>query len=92
MGSEYATKPSGPKITSQKRKRAGTDTLVTPSGDVDDPKAGEIEHDASPTKKKTNKSTGKQATEEKRLRRFRKSPPQSYLEKLERATTQRQGV
>lgn len=42
-----------------------------------------------PKKRKSRPSTGKEKQEEKRLRLFRKTAPQSYLEKLARATSQR---
>ena len=42
-----------------------------------------------PKKPKSRPSTGEKKQEEKRLRLFRKKAPQSYLEKLARATSQR---
>ena len=45
-----------------------------------------------PKKKREGQSPVKSKNEEKRLRVFRKKAPQSYLEKLSRATSQRQVV
>ena len=42
-----------------------------------------------PAKKKKGASSCNKKDEEKRSRRFRQHPPSSYLERLERATTQR---
>lgn len=48
--------------------------------------------DSSPKKKRKPQSPVKSKNEEKRLRVFRKKAPQSYLEKLSRATSQRHVV
>ena len=92
MGLEDPIKRSGPRSTNEKRKRVDNNAPITLSGNVDNPTRKKIDRNASQDDRKAKKSSRKEAAEEKRLRRFRKSPPQSYLEKLERATTQRQEV
>jgi hypothetical protein len=78
---EHDTATVSPK--SAKRKR----TIATAaSGRVD---VVDLTSDGSPRKKeKTDLSFLKEVTE-RRARRFRTHPPNSYLEKLARATTQR---
>jgi hypothetical protein len=54
------------------------------------PKTGQGQLLSSPgSTKKTSKPNSPKGSEEKRLKRFRQQPPQSYLQKLHRAQTQR---
>ena len=72
----------------KKRKRMATSTPTKQVINLDD---GEDDQEIfSPSKKKKKMATPKKANdEEKRLRRYRQKAPASYLEKLNRATTQR---
>jgi len=70
----------------KKRKRTLVQKKKLP---VVDPTSEASLENSSSLKKKTNPSPGKDKNEEKRLRVFRKRAPQSYLEKLHRATSQR---
>ena len=79
--------PSNPKSSSNKRKRPASSTptkgnVVDLTEDGDDQAVS-----ASPNRKKA--SPRKAQDVEKRLRKFRHYAPQTYLEKLHRATTQR---
>ena len=56
------------------------------------PKSSDQKQAAKETTTATKKAVTKKASPEKRLRVFRKAPPQSYLQKLERATSQRMVV
>ncbi|MCJ1452668.1 hypothetical protein MMC28_003011 [Mycoblastus sanguinarius] len=82
--------PSNPKSSSNKRKRPASSTptkgnVVDLTEDGDDQAVS-----ASPNRKKA--SPRKAQDVEKRLRKFRHYAPQTYLEKLHRATTQRMFV
>ena len=88
-GYEY-NKSMKPSSTIGKRKRNATTKDPAPASAL----ADEAEVDTgylSPSKPK-KRSSGKVKDEEKRLRRYRSHAPGSYLEKLERATTQRMFV
>lgn len=69
---------------SKKRKLTATSTTKS-KGQV----IGLTQEDEPQAKKKKAVSTRKAKDEEKRLRRFRPYAPSSYLERLNRATTQR---
>ncbi|KAL8711617.1 MAG: hypothetical protein Q9220_004027 [cf. Caloplaca sp. 1 TL-2023] len=71
---------SPPNESSKKRKR---DSISSSAKD---------EHEGSSTKQQKTASPKKKNDEEKRLRIFRKYPPHSYLQKLDRATSQRMFV
>jgi len=73
---------SQPVCVTKKRKRNAPSKAVADHANDDDAQAA-----SSPPKKK--KATPRKKDEEKRLRRFRQKAPESYLEKLHRATTQR---
>ena len=84
-------KPSAPVKPSRPKKPQGTSAL--PSHSTYD--AAHASAVTSPPPKKRKSKTGshsKAKDEEKRLRVFRKKAPLSYLEKLERATSQRMFV
>ena len=71
------------------RKRRRTATIPTSSSSVIDLTREDDEVMAINLKKKKTTSPRKGQDEEKRLKLFRKHPPQSYLEKLNRASGQR---
>ncbi len=71
----------------KKRKRTLVQKKKLPV--VDPTSEASLENSSSSKKKKTDPPPGKDKNEEKRLRVFRKRAPQSYLEKLHRATSQR---
>lgn len=83
-------------IKSTKRKRnvaTATSGLVDVVDLTDDPSLSASTATTATPKKRKSKSTAADSsgaqTPERRARMFRKHPPRSYLEKLERATTQR---
>ena len=76
---KWATLPSPRKSKSKKRMEDDSGTVAEDSG-------------SPPKKRKKPQSPVKSKDEEKRLRVFRKKAPQSYLEKLSRATSQRHVV
>ena len=71
---------------SKKRKMA---TPKSKGPVVDLTQQDETQINSPPTKKKKGASSRKKIDGEKRLRRFRPHAPSSYLERLNRATTQR---
>ncbi|KAN0085156.1 hypothetical protein V8E54_001623 [Elaphomyces granulatus] len=75
-----------------KRKKttasSGRLEVIDLTGD-DDPVPATI---PSPSKKRKRTASSDAAVPERRARRFRRAPPQTYLEKLARATTQRMYV
>lgn len=79
------TKPS----VSKKRKLAATSTPKSKGPAVDLAQEDEAQAHSPPAKKKKGATPRKAKDEEKRLRRFRAHAPSSYLERLNRATTQR---
>lgn len=70
----------------KKRKRMLVQKKKLP---VDPASEASLVNSSPPKKKKTNPSPDKDKNEEKRLRVYRKRAPQTYLEKLHRATSQR---
>ena len=74
---------------SKKRKMAATSTPKSKGPVVDLTQQDETQINSPPTKKKKGASSRKKIDGEKRLRRFRPHAPSSYLERLNRATTQR---
>ena len=74
---------------SKKRKMAATSTPKSKGPVVDLTRQDETQINSPPTKKKKGASSRKKIDGEKRLRRFRPHAPSSYLERLNRATTQR---
>lgn len=82
--------PYKPEAATGKRKRTGTATPSKAKGKAVDPTfrdEADLEVLSSKTKKRASPKKAKD--KEKRLRRFRQHAPASYLEKLQRATTQR---
>ena len=79
---------SGPP-PSKKRKLPATPSSKSKSPFVDLTQQDRNEVSSPTAKRKGGASTRKAKTEEKRLRRFRSHAPSSYLERLNRATTQR---
>ncbi|KAL9073231.1 MAG: hypothetical protein Q9161_003063, partial [Pseudevernia consocians] len=73
---------------SKKRKMAATSTPKTKGPVVDLTQEDETQAPSPPAKKNKGASSRKPKDEEKRLRRFRAHAPSSYLERLNRATTQ----
>ncbi|MCJ1369447.1 hypothetical protein MMC20_000658 [Loxospora ochrophaea] len=80
----------------RKRKRSIATPTKRRTPDVDltcDDQYDDFYEAAGSWKKKTNQSSSREkATEEKRLRRFRKHPPQTYLDRLHRVAGQRMFV
>ena len=74
---------------SKKRKMTVTSTPKRKGTVVDLTQEDETQTYYPLGKKMKGASSHKAKDEEKRLRRFRPHPPQSYLERLNRATTQR---
>jgi hypothetical protein len=89
MGSEGSPQHATPGAEGKKRKRVPDRTSGTSSGKVNSPTHVETDLLSTPANKKGKKSTAASVEKEKRLRRFRQKAPQTYLEKLHRATTQR---
>jgi len=89
---DYTTSPSASPSTVKRRKTTTTSAstlggkvkLIDLTGDDDE----EVEI-VTPPKKKRSKAAATSQDEEKRLKMFRKKAPLSYLEKLNRALTQR---
>jgi hypothetical protein len=82
--------PPKPVSAAKKRKRTATATPAKGKGKLVDHTFGDEAEVQSPSSKKKNRASPKKhKDEEKRLRRFRQHAPGSYLEKLQRATTQR---
>lgn len=75
---------------SKKRNMAATPKRKGPV--MDPTQEDDTQVHSPPTKKKKGASSRKAKDEEKRLRRFRPHAPSSYLERLNRATTQRMFV
>lgn len=75
--------------TSKKRRMAATSTPKSKGPVMNPTQQDENEVQYPSAKKKKGISHRKAKGEEKRLRRFRGYPPSSYLERLNRATTQR---
>ncbi|KAK3171139.1 hypothetical protein OEA41_003223 [Lepraria neglecta] len=79
----------------EKKKRVTRTTLRKGKGKgkaIDLTAEDDAQVQSPPSKKKKGASPRKAKDEEKRLRRFRQHVPSSYLEKLNRATTQRMFV
>lgn len=74
---------------SKKRKMAATATPNSKGVAMDLTLEDEPQAHSPPAKKKKGTSSRRAKDEEKRLRRFRSHAPSSYLERLNRATTQR---
>ena len=74
---------------SKKRKMAAKTTPKSKGPVVDLTQEDDTQVHSPPTKKKKGVSSRKAKDEEKRLKRFRAHAPLSYLERLNRATTQR---
>ena len=74
---------------SKKRRMAATSTPKSKGPAIDPTQHDENQVQHPSAKKKKNTSSRKAKDEEKRLRRFRGHAPSSYLERLNRATTQR---
>ena len=74
---------------SKKRKMAATSTSKSKEPFVDLNQQDEAQSNHPPAKKKKAASSRTGKGGEKRLRRFRSHAPSSYLERLNRATTQR---
>ena len=92
MATHDAKSTSGPEVGGRKRKRAAISNSMTGKETPQDLTLTNTENSATSSGKKPKNSLRKAALEEKRLRRFRKKAPSSYLEKLDRATTQRSGT
>ena len=75
--------------TSKKRRMAATSTPKNKGPVMNLTQHDENEVQYPPVKKKKGVSLRKAKDEEKRLRRFRGHPPSSYLERLNRAISQR---
>ena len=91
---EYATEaersPTRSEPPTKKRKRNATVTPRKGKGKVPELTAiDDAQIQSPPSKRKEAASPRKTKDEEKRLRRFRQHAPSSYVEKLNRATTQR---
>lgn len=84
--------PRSEPSASKKRKLAATSTPKSKGPVIDLTQGDEAQAQSSPAKKKKGASSRKAKDEEKRLRRFRPHAPSSYLERLNRATTQRMFV
>ncbi len=89
MGSEDSPQGATLGAQSKKRKRVSNETAGTLSGNVNNPTHDETDLHTTPTRKKGKESVNASVGKEKRLRNFRRKAPQTYLEKLHRATTQR---
>ena len=74
---------------SKKREMAATSTPKSKGLVMDPTQLDENQVQYPPAKKKKGISPRKAKDEEKRLRRFRGQAPSSYLERQNRATTQR---
>jgi hypothetical protein len=84
-------KPSSQKheqLPPSKRQRPTT-TNAKPKPFIDLTGDTADEDDVVVTKAKKKKASSASSTSERRARRFRNHPPQSYLEKLDRARTQK---
>lgn len=73
----------------KKRKMAAKFTSKSDGPIMDLTQEDDTQAHSPPAKKKKGVSSRKAKEEEKRLRRFRAHAPSSYLERLNRATTQR---
>ena len=91
MTAKKSKQQSNPEVTSKKRPRDATSTLTAAPGNTQGLALTDAECTVTPPEKKPKLSSLEAIPEEKRLRRFRKHAPSTYLEKLERATTQRLG-
>ena len=83
-------KPPGKPQAPPKPSKPGAMSIVPSYGSYG--KIENADHASSPPKKQKTDSPSKKKDEEKRLRVFRKKAPLSYLEKLQRATSQRMFV
>ena len=76
-----------PVIDPPAKRRRTTNAKSAAGANVVDLNGDSLGPPSTPTR--SNNGSSKREAAEKRLRVFRKSPPQSYLKKLERAQTQR---
>jgi len=92
MGIPEDTPPAqtGASSTNERKRAATSSRPRKETAAVIDLTATDDLHTVSPTSKKKSRTVAKKGElQEKRLRRFRVKPPGTYLERLERARTQR---